>query len=256
MEIAVAGGTGTLGSAVCAALESRGHDVRVLSRSSPTHRVDLSTGEGLREAVRGCDAVVDASNGMGKAAQAVLVEGTHRLLEVERAAGVGHHVGVSIVGCDKIPGFGYYRAKVAQEQAIRAGSMPWTLVRATQFHDLLDGAFAATARLGLRPSLAVPVQPVAVTDAAAAIADVVAGLDAADRVSTGRTVEVVGPEVESLRDLGRTWHEVTGKGRVPLRLPVWGGSMRALRDGALVDDDAPDVRGTTTFESWLKTTYA
>src|SRR5918997_539491 len=113
MNIAVPGGTGTLGRPVVAELVRRGHAVRVLSRTPPPrppdgaehHRVDLASGAGLREALGGVDAVVDAANtpGTGRKAAPVLVEGTRRLLEAEARAGVGHHVAISIVGVDAVP---------------------------------------------------------------------------------------------------------------------------------------------------------
>jgi uncharacterized protein YbjT (DUF2867 family) len=112
MRIAIVGGTGTLGRHVSTELRSRGHEIRVLSRTSPEYRVDLLTGAGLEPALSGCDVVVDASNASRKAA-AVLVGGTRRLLAAEQAAGVGHHVCVSIVGCDQVP-MGYYRVKTEQ----------------------------------------------------------------------------------------------------------------------------------------------
>ncbi|KAA1424712.1 NAD(P)H-binding protein [Mumia zhuanghuii] len=250
MRIAVAGGTGTLGSAASAALEDRGHEVRALSRHSD-FPVDLSTGEGLAAALEGCDVVVDCSNGSSlKQAEAVLVDGSRRLLEAEVAAGVGHHLAISIVGCDKVPGFGYYRAKVAQEAVVKAGSVPWTILRATQFHPFVDGLFAGAAKAGVRPSLAVPVQPVDVRDVAATIADLVAS-ETHEAAGGGRTLNLVGPEVMTLRDLGRVRRTVTGRGRVPLRIPLWGGALRAARDGALVDESA-DLRGARSYEAWLK----
>lgn len=132
---------------MAAELRSRGHDVRVLSRSSPEYRVDLTTGEGLAEALAGCDAVVDASNSQSSAKQAArtLVEGSRRLLAAEEAAGVGHHVCVSIVGCDQLP-MGYFKVKADQEAVVEHGPVPWTVVRATQFHELMDMAFTAGAR--------------------------------------------------------------------------------------------------------------
>ncbi|MGH1564198.1 SDR family oxidoreductase [Mumia sp. DW29H23] len=249
-RVAVTGGTGMIGRAVCTALEARGHEVRVLSRHSVSHPVDLTTGEGLEAALDGCEVVVDASNGFGaKAGRAVLVDGSRRLLEVEQAVGVAHHVAMSIVGCDAVPGYPYYRVKVAQEQVVRAGGVPWTIVRATQFHGFLDMLLGAAAKVGVRPSLAIPLQPVDVGDVALAIADVVAG------DGGGRTIEVVGPEVTTVRDLARSWSAATGRGRVPIRLPLWGGMLRALAGGAALSDD-PDVRGSVTFESWLTATYA
>ncbi|MEU2632071.1 NAD(P)H-binding protein, partial [Kitasatospora sp. NPDC007106] len=118
MRIAIVGGTGTLGSHVTEELRARGHEVRVLSRRSPEHPVDLTTGAGLAAALAGCEVVVDAANSRSaKGAERTLVDGTRHLLAAERAAGVGHHVCVSIVGCDRVP-VGYYAVKTAQERAV------------------------------------------------------------------------------------------------------------------------------------------
>src|ERR1700754_5013984 len=121
--VAVVGGTGTLGALLVRELLARGATVRVLSRNATDvpagaahHRVDLTSGEGLAEALAGVDAVVDAANST-KAAEDVLVAGTRRLLEAEAAAGVTHHVAISIIGIDQVP-MKYYRAKLAQEEAV------------------------------------------------------------------------------------------------------------------------------------------
>jgi hypothetical protein len=172
MRIAIIGGTGTLGRQVAAQLRDRGHEVRVLSRSAPEHRVDLRTGAGLEEGLRGCQAVVDASNDSSRDAARLLVDGTRRLLAAEQAAGVTHHVGVSIVGCELVP-LGYFRAKAAQEQVLEHGPLPWTIVRATQFHELAAATLASAGRWRL-----VPVPPVVLQTVAAAVV----GLAARDRV--------------------------------------------------------------------------
>jgi uncharacterized protein YbjT (DUF2867 family) len=155
MRIAIVGGAGTLGKHITAELSQRGHEVRVLSRSSPAFPVDLSTGTGLQAALTGCSTVVDASNSQRKARQ-VLVDGTRRLLAAEQRAGVGHHVCVSIVGCDQLP-LGYYRVKTEQEQVVQQGSVPWTIVRATQFHELAASLFTASARYRVLPAPRLPV---------------------------------------------------------------------------------------------------
>jgi RNA polymerase sigma-70 factor (ECF subfamily) len=139
MRIAIIGGTGTLGRQIAAVLRDRGHEVRVLSRSVPEYRVDLRTGAGLGKGLRGCQAVVDASNDSSRNATEVMVEGTRRLLAAEQAAGVALHVRVSIVGCEQVP-IGYFRAKAAQEGLVRHGPVPWTIVAATQFHELASTA--------------------------------------------------------------------------------------------------------------------
>jgi len=120
MRIAIAGGTGTLGRRVADELRSRGHEVRVLSRKGTEHRVDVTTGEGLAEALDAVDVVVDATNDSSKKAADTLVEGSRRLLAAEEVARVGHHVCVSIVGCERVPAR-YMRVKAEQERVVEAG---------------------------------------------------------------------------------------------------------------------------------------
>lgn len=249
MRVAVIGGTGMLGAPLCEVLAARGHEVRALSRSSADFPVDLSTGEGLRDALAGVDAVVDASNGRGRAAQAVLVDGSRRLVEAEAVEGVRHHVTVSIVGCDQVPSFSYYRAKVAQEETVRAGAIPWTVVRATQFHGFVDMVFGAVAKAGLRVSSDVVLQPVDVRELCDVLAEVTEG------PGEGRTLDVAGPDTASIRELARAWRRSTGRGPVPLRVPTWGATGRALREGVLASE-APYARGKVDFGSWLDRTYA
>lgn len=245
LTIAVAGGTGTLGRGVTGTLRSRGHRVRVLSRRSQEYRVDLTTGEGLDKALAGCDVVVDASNSTSaKGAARTLVEGSRLLLAAEEAAGVRHHVCVSIVGCDRVP-FGYYKAKVAQERVVEAGPVDWTLVRATQFHELVAGVFTPMARFGVLVLPRMPMRTVASAEVAVAVAG------AAEGPALRRRIEVAGPETADIRDLARQWRSVTGSRArmVPLALP--GAVGRAVRSGALTTD-RPDVTGTTTFAAWLQ----
>lgn len=244
MRIAILGGTGTLGSHVTTELTARGHDVRVLSRRSQQYRVDLSTGEGLAAAIDGCAAVIDASNASAprRAAQ-VLVDGSRRLLAAEQKCGVGHHVGISIVGCERVP-TGYYRVKVAQEEVIRAASVPWTLVRATQFHELVDMALTAAARWRVVPIPAARFQTIAAAEVARVVADV------AEREPSRTGIEVAGPQVQTAAELARTWRSVTGRRAISVPVPVPGQLGRALRAGGLTAEHA-DVLGTQTFADWL-----
>ncbi len=243
MRIAIVGGTGTLGRHVAADLAERGHEVRVLSRSSD-YPVDLTTGEGLQKALDGCAAVVDASNASSpKRAKPVLVEGSRRLLAAEQHAGVSHHVCVSIVGCDRVP-MGYYRVKVEQERVVEHGAVPWSIVQATQFHELAAAALAAAGKFRLVPVPNMSLQTVAAAEVAHAVADV-----AEDAPRLGR-MRVGGPHIRTAKDLARTWREVTGKRALLLPVPVPGKVGRALRDGALTAGK-PDVSGTITFADWL-----
>jgi len=197
----------------------------VLSRSAPEYRVDLASGEGLEPVLRGCDVVVDASNNAGRKAAAVLVDGTRRLLAVGQAAGVSHHVCMSIVGCDQLP-MGYYRVKTDQENLVAQGPVPWTIVRATQFHELVAKAFGTAARWRVLPVPRALVQPIA----AAEVARYVAGV--AERPPRQERPAVAGPEVTELRRLARTWRSVTGSPLVccaPTRRSCWPGSPPRTR---------------------------
>ena len=244
MRIAIAGGTGTLGSHLTGELRSRGHEVRVLSRSAPEYRVDLRTGAGLGPALEGCDVVVDASNNASRKAAQVLVGGTRRLLDAERAAGVGHHVCVSIVGCDQVP-MGYYRVKTDQENLVAQGPVPWTIVRATQFHELVAKAFETAARWRVLPAPRALLQPIA----AAEVARYVAGL--AEQPPRRERAVVAGPEVSELRTLARTWRSATGRGLALLPVYVPGQVGRALRAGTLTAGQA-ECRGRVSFSAWLE----
>ena len=245
MRIAIAGGTGTLGRLVAGELGWRGHEVRVLSRGAAEYRVDLSTGEGLGPALVGCDAVVDAANNSSKHAAEILVEGSRRLLAAERAAGVGHHVCVSVVGCEQVP-MSYFRVKAEQERVTEEGPVPWSLVRATQFHEYVLATLTAGARWGVLPVPRARLQTIACAEVARVVADV------AENVPRKERIEVAGPEVADARDVARTWRSVTGRrvALVPVALP--GKLGRALRAGVLTTG-RPDVRGSVTFADWLVT---
>ncbi|MEV8097448.1 NAD(P)H-binding protein [Kitasatospora sp. NPDC085879] len=244
MRIAIVGGTGTLGHHVTEELRARGHEVRVLSRRSPEHPVDLTTGAGLAAALAGCDAVVDAANSRSaKGAERTLVDGTRNLLAAERAAGVAHHVCVSIVGCDRVP-VGYYRVKTDQERAVTEGPVPWTVVRITQFHELLAEMFGLLGRWRLLTVPRARLQTIAAEDAARAVAD------AAEQPARLGRIEAAGPETTDARELARTWRAVTGRRALQLPLPLPGAVGRALRAGGLTTQ-RPDTRGTVTFADWL-----
>lgn len=244
MRIAIVGGTGTLGRHVAAELGSRGHEVRVLSRSAPEYRVDLATGAGLEPALAGCEVVVDASNNSSKHAAQILAGGSQRLLAAGQAAGVAHHVCVSIVGCELVP-MGYFRAKAAQEDVVDHGPVPWTIVRATQFHELADAALGSAARWRVLPVPPVSLQTVACAEVARVVADVAEG------GPQRRRVEIAGPEVVGARKLARIWRSVTGRRAVLVPVVLPGRLGRALRSGALTAGQ-PGVRGDVTFAAWLE----
>jgi uncharacterized protein YbjT (DUF2867 family) len=250
MRVAVVGGTGTVGSLVVIGLTARGDEVRVLSRNAPVgglspgathHSVDMSTGDGLADALTGVEAVVDASNST-RQAKAVLVEGTRRLAVAEADAGVGHHVAISIVGCNRVP-IGYYRAKVGQEQAVAESGVPWTLLRATQFHTLVAYVFGVWERVRARPTGAAKLQPVAPEVVGRRLTDAVHAGPA------GRLPDVAGPEISTLGELSRQWREHRDRALLPVRLPMVGRVGGAMRDGALCDLSA--AAGGPTFAEWL-----
>jgi len=250
MRVAVVGGTGVLGRALVAELVARGDEVRVLSRTPPsklpegaTHRrVDLTSGEGLPEALAGVEVVVDASNSSPRNAGPVLVDGAERLLAAGAQARVRHHVGISIVGCDRVP-TSYYEVKVKQEEAIIAGDVPWSLLRATQFHSLLAWAFGQAGRARLMPTGSARLQPIEPGVVAARLAGV------AYAEPAGRLEDIAGPEVRTLSELARAWRKADGRWMLPLPIPMVGKVGRPLREGALCNPDA--AAGGPTFEEWL-----
>lgn len=249
MKVAVVGGTGVLGTLLVRALAGAGHEVRALSRRAPRElppgavhqRIDLTDGSGLEAAAAGVEVVVDCSNSSPHNAAPVLVEGTKRLLAAAAAAGVRHHVGVSIVGCDRVP-TAYYEVKVEQEEAIVAGELPWSLVRATQFHPLIAWAFGGAGRFGVVPTGSARLQPIDPRVVAEQLVAVVEGEPG------GRLGDLAGPEVLTLGRLVQAWRRA-GHRALPLRIPMLGRIGRPLKEGALCAPDA--AAGGPTFEEWL-----
>ena len=188
MKIVVIGGTGLIGSKVVTMLQAQGHEAVA---ASPRLGINTLTGEGLADALTGASVVVDVSNSPNFEPAAVLEffeTSTRNLLAAEAAAGVGHHVALSIVGIDRSPDNGYFQAKLAQEQLIAAGSIPYSIVRATQFMEFIDG-IADAATTGTEVHIPpVAFQPIATADVAHAVAGV-----AVSAPLNGR-VEIAGPE--------------------------------------------------------------
>ena len=222
MKIVVIGGTGLIGSKAVAILRRGGHEVLA---ASPKSGVDTITGEGLNEAVAGAQVVVDLANSPSFEDRAVLefFETSGRnLLAAEAAAGVRHHVALSIVGTDRTPDNGYFRAKVAQERLIEASGIPYTIVRATQFLEFL-GTIAASSADGnvvrLSPGL---FQPIAADDVAAIVAEVAL---AAPR---NGIVEIAGPERAPFDEIVARYLKAVGDRREVVRDPearYWGGRV-------------------------------
>ena len=197
MKIVVIGGTGLIGSKLVAKLDEHGHEAVA---ASPNTGVDTLTGEGLAEAVAGASVVVDVSNAPSFDDAAVLEffdTSTRNLLAAEAAAGVRHHVALSVVGTERLSESGYFRARLAQEALIKASSIPYSIVRATQFFELLD-RIAADATDGnavrLPPAL---IQPIAADDVAGALGRVCVG------PPINGIVEIAGPDRFLLDELIR-----------------------------------------------------
>ncbi|HEY1191379.1 MAG TPA: NAD(P)H-binding protein, partial [Gemmata sp.] len=188
MKVVVIGGTGLIGKKVLALLRRQGHDA---VPASPSSGVNALTGEGLAAALRGADVVADVSNAPAWADAEVMAffdTTTRNLLEAERAAGVRHHVALSVVGADRIPDSGYLRAKANQERLIASGGVPYTIVRATQFFEFLGTIAAGAGADGAVHLPTAPMQPVAADDVAAALADL------ATAPPAGGVIELAGPE--------------------------------------------------------------
>jgi uncharacterized protein YbjT (DUF2867 family) len=241
--VAVVGGTGTVGRHVAATLRAAGVEVRVLHRGSGEHRVDLETGVGLDAALAGCDVVVDASNGPPRRPEGVIVRGAARLVAAAERARVAHLVCVSIVGIELVP-TRYYRAKLAQEQIVRSCDVAWSIVRSTQFHELVDATCSGFARWRVSPRSAARLQPVSALEAGRAVAGV------ALHPATHGTVTVAGPEARDASAFARTWCEERRRRCMPVVVPLVGNVGRALKAGALTCS-TPDMEGETSFMAWL-----
>ncbi|QNP73865.1 NAD(P)H-binding protein [Streptomyces roseirectus] len=240
--ILVTGGTGTLGRPVVGLLRADGHEVRVLSRRGPEHAVDLSVGgPALGAALTGVDTVVHcASSPRGGDETAA-----RHLFDAARAAGVGHVVYISIVGVDRVP-YGYYRSKLAVERMLEDSGLGWTVLRATQFHELVAQFMATLAKSPLMPVLSgVRDQPVEVTEVAARLAELASG------EPSGRVADMGGPEVRTFESLARAYLRARGKRRLLVPVRLGGAAYRAFRAGGHL---APEhAVGKGTFESYLRT---
>ena len=244
MKIVVIGGSGLIGNKVVKNLRQRGHDVLA---ASPSTGVNTVTGEGLAQALAGAQVVVDVSNAPNWEDNAVLAffeTSGRNLLAAEAAAGVGHHVALSVVGTDRLLASGYFRAKLAQEKLIKASPIPYTIVRATQFFEFV-GSIAQLATEG--QTVRVPpvlMQPIAADDVAAALADV------ALAAPLNGTVEVAGPEPILQDDLVRRFLKATGDARAVIADPKALYYGLAVNDQSLTPGDHPRL-GPTRFADWL-----
>ncbi len=209
-------GSGLIGSQVAAKLADAGHDVKALGRGDG---IDITTGAGIAEAVESADVVVDLTNSPSWSDDDVLAffrDGTGHILAAEEKAGVGHHVILSIVGADRLPDSGYMRAKVAQEDLVKAGPTPYTIVRSTQFFEFVAGIADAGTTDGAVHATPGHLQPIASRDVVSHVAEVVTG------APQNGTVEIAGPEPLGIDELVRRLFLVTGDKRSVISDPEAG----------------------------------
>jgi uncharacterized protein YbjT (DUF2867 family) len=242
MKIAVIGGTGLIGSQVVKILNASGHEAVPYSLSTG---VDLLSGRGLPEALEGAGVVVNLTNSptFDDASPAFFRQTMDNLVTAASAAGVGHAVILSIVGVDQVPGFVYYRAKVLQEDILKAGPVPYSIVRATQFFEFMDATLAETADESTVRLPATLIQPMASADVAQAVADVSAGTPLMG------TRNVAGPEVFALDELGRITLAAHGDRRTVVT-DNSAGMFAAVSGDAIIAKDGA-VLATTTYREWL-----
>jgi uncharacterized protein YbjT (DUF2867 family) len=244
MKIVVIGGSGLIGSKLVAKLGAEGHEAVA---ASPDSGVNTITGEGLTEVLKGASVVVDVSNSPSFEEAAVMEffeTSTRNLLASEAAAGVGHHVALSVVGTERLPDSGYFRAKVAQEKLIKESSIPYSIVHATQFFEFVKSiADASTDGDKVRLPHAL-IQPVAADDVA----------DAVGRVATGMplngAVEVAGPEQLHFDELIRRGLGARGDPREVVADPRARYFGAELSELTLVPGDDAQL-GETRFDDWL-----
>ena len=244
MKIVVIGGTGLIGSKLVDSLRREGHEVVV---AAPNTGVNSITGEGVAEAVAGAAVVVDVANSPSFEDKAVLefFEASGRnLLAAEAAAGVRHHVALSVVGSDRSPESGYLRAKLAQERLIKASGIPYTILRATQFFEFV-GRIVQSSTVGqtIRVSPAL-LQPIASDDVVAALAKV------AVAAPVNGMVEVAGPEKIPLDELVGTFLRATDDTRQVVSDVHARYFGTELNDRSLTADDGARL-GATRFQDWL-----
>jgi uncharacterized protein YbjT (DUF2867 family) len=222
MTILVTGGTGTLGRPTVELLRAAGYDVRVLSRTSGDGRIvgDLRTGAGLAEALEGVGTVVH----LATSASPKDVDQARTLLAAAAAAGVTHVLFISIVGVDVVP-YSYYRAKLNSEKLIEQSGVPFTILRATQFHSFLAMIPRAQRRMPVILSLDVPDQPIAVEEVAARLVELVAA------GPSGHVADIGGPEQLTVRDAIDIWQKAAGTHKPVWTLHLGGKTMRALQAG-------------------------
>jgi uncharacterized protein YbjT (DUF2867 family) len=271
MKIVVIGGSGLIGTKLVKILRDDGHEVVAASRSTG---VNTLTGEGLADALAGAAVVVDVSNAPSWEDHAVLeffeTSGRH-IQAAEKAAGVGHHVALSVVGTDRLQASGYFRAKLAQENLIKASGIPYTIVRATQFFEFVGGiAESGADGNAIRLSQAL-MQPIAADDVAAILADIATSVALAHDEDGGTasatavvpcdatreasllntTIDIAGPEPIGMDDLARQFLIANRDPRQVTTDPTAGYFGTRVDDKSLVPISPSARLGPTRFAEWL-----
>jgi uncharacterized protein YbjT (DUF2867 family) len=246
MKILIIGGTGLIGTKLVQRLRDAGHEA---VPASPSSGINSITGAGLDQAMTGADAVVDVTNSPSWEDAAVMnffQTSTRNLLRAEAAAGVRHHVALSVVGADRMPDSGFMRAKLAQEALIRSGDVPYTIVRATQFFEFA-GAIAGSAAAADGRTVRLPparMQPIAAADVAAALAKV------ATAPPMNHMVELAGPDAIPMDEFVRRFLNTTADARPVIADATAGYFGAHVDDQTLTPGDLPLV-GPTQFDGWL-----
>ncbi|MEP7051919.1 MAG: NAD(P)H-binding protein [Pseudomonadota bacterium] len=246
MRVAVAGGTGVVGQHVVRVLNELGHTPVVLARSAG---VDLVTGAGLAAALTGAGAVIDVATIRTRSAEkseSFFRAVTTHLLREGLAAGVSHYVALSIVGIDRVP-LGYYAEKVLQEALIAQGALPWTVLRASQFHEFSAQIYE---ELKVGPVVVIPrmkTQPVAAREVGVRLVELALAPAAA------RVVDLAGPQEEELVAMVRSYARVVRAPGTVLGVPLPGALGRAMRNGTLLPG-VGTMLGEQTFAEWLQLT--
>jgi uncharacterized protein YbjT (DUF2867 family) len=245
MRIVVVGGTGHIGSRLVTALKECDQDVVI---ASPSTGVDTISGEGLAEALAHAHIVVDVSNSpsiQDDIALEFFETAGRNLMAAERAAGIRHHVALSVVGTDRLPDGGYFRAKMAQENLIRASHIPYTILRSTPFFEYLTGIVESAVDGDVLRLSQAPIQPVAADDVVLALRDIAMGRP------QNREVEIVGPDRFSLNELAEQILTANEDSRMVIADPraLYFGAV--LKEDTLVPGDHPRF-ASTRFDDWLR----
>ncbi|MFE4772003.1 SDR family oxidoreductase [Streptomyces sp. NPDC056713] len=241
MKFAVIGGTGLIGSQVVKDLNAAGHQAVPHSKSTG---VDVITGQGLDEAMAGADVVINLTNSptFDDASPAFFQTSMDNLLAAAEKGGVGHFVILSIVGTDQVPELDYYRAKALQEHIVANGTVPFSIVRATQFMEFMDAVMSWTADGDTVRLPATPIQPIASKDVAGAVAEVAAG------APLNGIRNIAGPEIFTLDELGRFTLSRKGDSRTVVTDPT-AGMFAVVNGDVLTDKDAH--LAPTRYTDWL-----